>query len=170
MARPPDFIPLCVLFVHDEELIIQSQTYHSEYTTQRIDVFIYNTFIYITTYFFLKRMLIKGAKRLKPCMLYFSGRNTHLFSEVFEKIVSNRYAETKFSNRPIHNDIIKTIISAAQKAPSSFNFQPYKIILVQSKDMREVLAANAILGNWNASKVKDAPLTTVFVSDKGMTI
>ena len=53
----------------------------------------------------------------------------------------------------------------AQLAPSSFNIQPYKMILVKSNEMRNIIAEYSML-EGNKKKVRDAPLIVVFLSYK----
>jgi hypothetical protein len=56
----------------------------------------------------------------------------------------------------------------AQLAPSSFNIQPYKIILVKSNEMKSIIAEYSML-EGNKKKVRDAPLIVVFLSFKDPT-
>jgi nitroreductase len=84
----------------------------------------------------------------------------------FELLCNSRKSEYNFASRPIDESIIKNILLTTQTAPSSFNLQPYKIIMVQSELVRSAIADNAMLGYSNSSRVKTAPLTAVFLSDK----
>ena len=56
----------------------------------------------------------------------------------------------------------------AQLAPSSFNTQPYEIILVKSIEMKNMIAEYPIL-ECNKKKVRNAPLIVVFLSFKDPT-
>lgn len=83
----------------------------------------------------------------------------------FEAIAKSRVAQGKFdANRPVSDDILRKVLELTQSSPSSFNLQPYKIILVQSAKMREALAGTMLGGN--AEKVRAAPITAVFAADK----
>ena len=84
----------------------------------------------------------------------------------FELLCNSRKSEYNFASRPIDESIIKNILLTTQTAPSSFNLQPYKIIMVQSELVRSAIADNAMLGYSNSNRVKTAPLTAVFLSDK----
>ena len=84
----------------------------------------------------------------------------------FELLCNSRKSEYNFASRPIDEIIIKNILLTTQTAPSSFNLQPYKIIMVQSELVRSAVADNAMLGYSNSNRVKTAPLTAVFLSDK----
>jgi len=61
--------------------------------------------------------------------------------------------------------MIRNVIQVAQFAPSSFNLQPYKIIIVSSKENKELLSS-AMLGG-NHKTVLDAPLSLVILADTG---
>lgn len=54
-----------------------------------------------------------------------------------------------------------------RSAPSSFNVQPWSVVLVRDDDSRERLAATMLGGN--AKKVQAAPVTAVFCADLGDT-
>jgi len=84
----------------------------------------------------------------------------------FELLCNSRKSEYNFASRPIDESIIKNILLTTQTAPSSFNLQPYKIIMVQSELVRSAITDNAMLGYSNSNRVKTAPLTAVFLSDK----
>jgi nitroreductase len=82
-----------------------------------------------------------------------------------EELLRARYSESNFSNDIISNNIIRKLVELTLLAPSSFNMQPYKIILITSSKMRELIANNAMLGP-NGRKVIESPLTSVFIADK----
>jgi nitroreductase len=92
-------------------------------------------------------------------------KNLYSLSNAFEIISRSRIAEKQFSEKSIEGGILKKIIELTQLAPSSFNLQPYKIIIVKNKESRSLLS-NSMLG-LNSEKVKTAPVTIVFAADKG---
>jgi len=57
------------------------------------------------------------------------------------------------------------VLELMQCAPSSFNLQPYKVVVVQSAAQRESLSG-AMLGAGNIRRVVEAPLTLVFAADR----
>ena len=84
----------------------------------------------------------------------------------FEELCKTRSSVTSFDNsKAIDPSILQRILKVTQTAPSSFNLQPFKMVLIQSKEMKEHLAS-AMLGN-NVKKVLDAPATIIFMSLKG---
>ena len=79
----------------------------------------------------------------------------------------SRASEFDFdSSKTIAPEVMRSIIATTQTAPSSFNFQPYKIILVSSRDLKEVLARTACFGYQNTSKVANCSVLAVFLGDK----
>jgi hypothetical protein len=91
--------------------------------------------------------------------------STYTLVEAIQIICSTRYTERKFSSKEVSLDLMKNIIQVAQLAPSSFNLQPYKIVIVSSKEDKELLSS-AMLGG-NQKTVLDAPLSLVLLADTG---
>ena len=85
--------------------------------------------------------------------------------EALEIISRNRHAEKSFSRKEIPSATIRKIVELTQLAPSSFNLQPYKIILIKSDEMKDMLAEAMSPGN--VRHVKNAAYTAVFAADKG---
>ena len=85
----------------------------------------------------------------------------------FDEVVRSRgFCRTFDKEKSIDPLLVENLLRLSQTAPSSFNMQPYKMILVRDPSMRESLA-NAMLGG-NPQRVRDAPVTIVYLSDKGM--
>jgi len=84
--------------------------------------------------------------------------------ETFRKICSNRYTCRSFdASKSISDDVLSSIVTMTQSAPSGFNLQPYKIILVSSEEGKHVLS-KAMLGT-NGQKVLESSLTAIFAAD-----
>lgn len=83
----------------------------------------------------------------------------------FAKISSLRCATRSFdSSREVPSELLTEVLRLTQEAPTAFNLQPYKMIVVQSEEGKDTLC-QAMLGG-NAKKVADAPVTVVFAADK----
>lgn len=111
--------------------------------------------------------------KLKPSMRIFRRtdayvRRCHSLVESFEQICFQRRSDIKFSNEEIAPSVLRNILRLTQSSPSSFNLQPYKIIVVDDSHRRECIAT-AMLGG-NAKKVLSAPVTFVFASYRGKCI
>lgn len=106
----------------------------------------------------------------------------HSLSESFEILCRTRVSTKSFqSSQMISNEILQRIIDLGQLAPSSFNMQPYKLIVVRyaqyvlinmqfngsirrSADAKLALS-KSMLGS-NITTVLNAPVTFVFLADK----
>ena len=85
--------------------------------------------------------------------------------DVFKEIVNRRQHWKWFDpDHEISEDLLREIMCTAQRAPSSFNTQPYKVILV--KDAKYKLAlADAALADSNKTTVLNADTSAIFLSD-----
>ena len=82
----------------------------------------------------------------------------------FCKIVQARHACKTFDKgRTVNPRIINALLEATVRAPSSWNTQPYFLIVVLSKEAKEALA-EAMAGP-NHAHVLDASFSVVFVAD-----
>lgn len=88
-------------------------------------------------------------------------------ANAFQTISMARCAEKNFLPDIIPINIMMRILNLTQMAPSSFNIQPYRVVLVQSPEAKAALAT-CMLG-YNSDKVLIAPITAVFIADKGNT-
>ena len=115
----------------------------------------------------------------------------HLMMDGFDCIVNKRYACTRFQrcqeptfNKDVNNNIIsattkapqaaisdQSVVKAAhkclelsQRAPTGFNAQPYRVILVHSKEDKERLSQYCL--GRNADRVRDSDCTAVFLADR----
>ena len=69
-----------------------------------------------------------------------------------------------FKSDPIPEPILQEFLSLMQDAPSSWNFQPTRVVMVRSKEQKEALSAAA----WGQKQILEAPITFVFaVSIRG---
>ena len=112
---------------------------------------------------FFKLLLIPNYLRKQQQNLLISYRNYNM-SEYFEIIARSRSAERNFSSKLIPDEYLSKIIELTLMAPSSFNLQPYKIIIVKSVIVKNMISSS-LLGT-NKDKVLKAPITAVFIADK----
>lgn len=69
-----------------------------------------------------------------------------------------------FKSDPIPEPILHEFLSLMQDAPSSWNFQPTRVVMIRSKEQKEALSAAA----WGQKQILEAPVTFVFaVSIRG---
>lgn len=101
-------------------------------------------------------------------------------AEVFDSICNARYACTRFQrydgtssslDNPIATNSSMEIVQGAKecldisrRAPSGFNVQPYRLLMVSTKEKKEVLAKYCI--GRNADRVRDSDCTVLFLADR----
>jgi nitroreductase len=69
-----------------------------------------------------------------------------------------RRTTKKFKPDPISEDTLKELISLTVAAPSSFNLQPWRIIVIDDPDQKAALAKAC----WNQPQITTAPVTFIF--------
>ncbi len=83
------------------------------------------------------------------------------------QLVLKRQSDRKYSDKPVEDDKIRRIITAARMSPSACNAQPWKFITVTDKNLIQKLAEAASAGTIGMNKfVNQAPLLLVIVREK----
>ena len=75
--------------------------------------------------------------------------------------IRTRRSVKSFKPDPIPNDILEELIELTLLAPSSFNLQPWRIIVVTDPEQKAALAA----ASWNQKQILQAPVTFVYAVD-----
>ncbi|MDX6767326.1 MAG: nitroreductase family protein [Candidatus Methylacidiphilales bacterium] len=82
---------------------------------------------------------------------------------VSEAILQRRSVKT-FKSDPLPPDLLQRVIDLTLEAPSSFNLQPTRLVVIQSPEQKAALAAVA----WGQKQITQAPVVFVFtVSIRG---
>ncbi|MCS7122930.1 MAG: nitroreductase family protein, partial [Candidatus Micrarchaeota archaeon] len=55
------------------------------------------------------------------------------------EIIKNRYAAKEFLDREIDEKDLEYIIESIRLSPSSYNLQPWRVVIVKSRETREKL-------------------------------
>ena len=76
------------------------------------------------------------------------------------KAALKRRSIKAFKTDPIPEPILQKLIDATLSAPSSWNFQPTRIVLIQSEEQKQALADVA----WGQKQLLQAPVTFVFAA------
>ncbi len=79
----------------------------------------------------------------------------------FKQIVSSRYATKQFDGRTVPEDKLDALLDLVRLAPSSFNLQPWKILIVTDAATKRKLAPAA----WNQPQITTASHLLVFLAD-----
>ena len=72
--------------------------------------------------------------------------------------IRSRRSIKSFKTDPIPESVLQELVDLMREAPSSWNFQPTRVVLIRSKEQKEALAAAA----WGQKQIIDAPVTFVF--------
>ena len=78
--------------------------------------------------------------------------------------IRQRRSIKSFKSDPIPDPVLKELVDLMREAPSSWNFQPTRVVMIRSQEQKEALAAAA----WGQKQILEAPVTFVFaVSIRG---
>ncbi|WP_020588459.1 nitroreductase family protein [Desulfobacter curvatus] len=81
----------------------------------------------------------------------------------FEQITKDRRSINFFDpEKQIPQEVIKKMVELAGNTPSSFNLQPWNLMILQDKAQKEKLKALA----WDQPKIVEAPVTMIVLADK----
>ena len=83
----------------------------------------------------------------------------------FEKIVHERYATKLFDGRKIPESKVNKLLELIRYAASSFNIQPWKIIVVNDQKLKEKLQPVT----WNQQQIPTCSHLLVFCADTEIT-
>ena len=82
----------------------------------------------------------------------------------FESIVKERYAAKLFDSRTIPQSKVNKLLDMIRNAASSFNIQPWKIIVITNPELKEKLSSVS----WNQPQIKSCSHLLVFCADKNI--
>lgn len=77
--------------------------------------------------------------------------------DYFKKMVMERRATRHFTDEPVPETVLRTILSLAQQAPSGYNFQPWRFVILRDAGSRARLRAAA----FDQEKITEAPVMVV---------
>src|SRR5512146_31654 len=77
------------------------------------------------------------------------------------EVIEQRRATPHFESTPVHEEDLKKILRAGLEAPSGYNLQPWRFVVVRSPEQRKRLRAAAM----NQAKVEEAPVVIVACGD-----
>jgi putative NAD(P)H nitroreductase len=81
----------------------------------------------------------------------------------FQKLMEVRRSVNFFdSSKPVSEEEIGKMVQLASLIPSSFNLQPWNLIVVRSADAKARLRKRA----WDQPKVTEAPVTLIVLADR----
>lgn len=81
----------------------------------------------------------------------------------FIDVINSRRAVNFFDpDKDVPDKILTAMIQTAAKAPSSFNLQPWSLIILRKQEEKTRLQSLA----WNQPKVSEAPVTLIVLADR----
>ncbi len=81
----------------------------------------------------------------------------------FDQITQNRRSINFFDpDKAIPQDLLKKMVELAANTPSSFNLQPWNLMILKEREEKEKLKALA----WDQPKVTEAPVVLMVLADK----
>jgi nitroreductase len=78
-------------------------------------------------------------------------------AEAFAQLVRQRRATPHFQSEPVPDEIIDTALALAGQAPSGYNFQPWRFLVLRDAGQRARLREAA----FNQAKISEAPVVIV---------
>lgn len=82
--------------------------------------------------------------------------------EDFKKIITSRRATRTFRADPVPDEILEELLSIANLAPSGFNLQPWRFVVVKDAENKKRLWAVG----YNQSQIEEAPVVLICCGDK----
>jgi nitroreductase len=87
---------------------------------------------------------------------------TDLAGPAFEQLVRRRRATPHFTDEPVPPEAIAAALQRAAEAPSGFNLQPWRFVIVRDPDIRSQLRAAA----FDQEKITEAPVVVVACAER----
>lgn len=75
--------------------------------------------------------------------------------------LARRVSVRDFSDRPVEDALIDTVLKAAFRAPTSSNIQAYSVVIVRNQETKDRLS----VATGNQGHVKDTPIFLAFCAD-----
>lgn len=85
-------------------------------------------------------------------------------NKIFENIVKERYATKLFDGKIIPQSKVNKLLEMIRYAASSFNIQPWKIIVIKDTELKEKLSPVS----WNQPQITSCSHLLVFCGDKNI--
>ena len=85
----------------------------------------------------------------------------NVMEKALSQVVAQRRATPSFDGSPLPEEDLKRILEAGLQAPSGYNMQPWRFIVVRSEDHRRRLRA----ASFNQAKVEEASVVIVACGD-----
>lgn len=88
-------------------------------------------------------------------------RNTPAFPIAAAEAASTRRSVRRYSDTPVADDALRTLLTLTGRAPSAHNLQPWRFVVVRDPALKAALGAAA----YNQPQVSGAPVVLVLYAD-----
>jgi len=82
----------------------------------------------------------------------------------FNQIVASRYAARRFDGRPLPEEKLEGLLELIRLAPTSFNLQPWRVVIVSDDEQKQALEEAA----WNQPQITSSAHLLVFCADTNL--
>lgn len=79
----------------------------------------------------------------------------------FHEIVASRYATRRFDGRPIPQEELESLLELIRLAPTSFNVQPWRVVVVSEAEQKQALEEAA----WHQPQIASCSHLLVFCAN-----
>lgn len=83
--------------------------------------------------------------------------------KLLSRVIAERRATPSFDGRPIPSADLQRILAAGLRAPSSYNLQPWRFVVVREAEQKKLLRS----ASYNQPKVEEASVVVVACGDAG---
>ena len=80
------------------------------------------------------------------------------------ELIRERWSPRAFADKPVPQDVLRSIFEAARWAPSSFNEQPWAFIVATKDDKENFEKMLSVLVDFNVQWAKSAPILALAVA------
>jgi len=80
------------------------------------------------------------------------------------ELIRERWSPRAFADKPVPQDVLRSIFEAARWAPSSFNEQPWAYIVARKDDKENFEKMLSVLVDFNVQWAKSAPVQALAVA------
>src|SRR5437016_3951299 len=105
-------------------------------------------------------ILTESRPRGSSSMLILEEKEMAASPKPLAEVVKARRATPDFDSSPVPDADLKQILEAGRNAPSGYNLQPWRFVVVRDAAQRKALRGAA----FNQAKVEDAPVVIVAVA------
>lgn len=82
------------------------------------------------------------------------------------ELIRNRWSPRSFANKPVPEDVLRSLFEAARWAASSYNEQPWSYVVATKDDPENYKKMLSVLVQFNAKWAQNAPVLAISVAHR----